>query len=480
MLRYKSTTIISDIKDFFTSDEKAVNSLITLLQSVSFSLSDIFKSVDKNNSQYSGMQKLIILLFFLFFEIKNSSVYQKSSLYNVFSGGKDLFYRMLNNPNMSWRRLLYRINIRLLKKVEIHSTVSQSERCLIVDDTDLPKTGKCMELIGKVFSHVTHVYKLGFKGLFLGYHDGTCFTGLDFSLHGEKGKNKKRPYGLTKKELKKRYAKKRKKDSSGYQRKEEYFENKIDRTITMVRQAIRKGIRFDYLLVDSWFTCSKIIQFIKTRHVICHFLGMIKMGKTKYQYSAKEMTSKEIASDLSRKKKVKHSKKLNCWYSEIIVEYKGYKVKLFFCRASKRASWNALLTTNLNLNFEEAYRIYSKRWTIEVFFKECKQYLNLCKCQSQDFDAQIATISICILQYNLLSVVKRFEGYETWGELFRAVQADTLELTVCERIWKIIIELLSELADFFETELEILMEKIFSENERFTKLLKSNFIVLDT
>lgn len=30
----------------------------------------------------------------------------------------------------------------------------------------------------------------------------------------------------------------------------------------MVREAIRKGIRFDYLLVDSWFTCAYFNQTI--------------------------------------------------------------------------------------------------------------------------------------------------------------------------------------------------------------------------
>jgi hypothetical protein len=53
-----------------------------------------------------------------------------------------------------------------------------------------------MELIGKIFSHVTHTSNFGFKGLFMGYHDGKSFFSLDFSLHGEKGKNQNKPYGL--------------------------------------------------------------------------------------------------------------------------------------------------------------------------------------------------------------------------------------------------------------------------------------------
>ncbi|MDR2653227.1 MAG: hypothetical protein LBC68_13125, partial [Prevotellaceae bacterium] len=54
--------------------------------------------------------------------------------------------------------------------------------------------------------------------LFLGYHDGTGFFGLDFSLHGEKGKDKNKPFGLTKKQQKARYSKKRDSKSAGKQR----------------------------------------------------------------------------------------------------------------------------------------------------------------------------------------------------------------------------------------------------------------------
>ena len=76
-----------------------------------------------------------------------------------------------------------------------------------------------------------------------------------------------------------------------------------------------------------------------------------------------------------------------------------------------------------------------------------------------------------MLQYNLLSVVKRFNDYETLGELFRATQKDALKLTISEQIWLIIIELIAELSEIFNIEAEMLMEKLFSENEKLTKYL---------
>ena len=64
-------------------------------------------------------------------------------------------------------------------------------------------------MTGKVFSLVTKQSVLAFNGLFWGFHDCKKFFALDFSLHGEEGKNKKRPFGLTAKQLKARYSKHR-------------------------------------------------------------------------------------------------------------------------------------------------------------------------------------------------------------------------------------------------------------------------------
>ena len=54
-------------------------------------------------------------------------------------------------------------------------------------------------------------------------------------------------------------------------------------------------------------------------------------------------------------------------------DFKGIPVKIFFCKMGKKGVWHGLMTTNTELNFEKAFEIYATRWSIEVFFKECKQ-----------------------------------------------------------------------------------------------------------
>ena len=472
MLQHKDRIILSEIKDFFTSSEKAMETIFNFISSLTFS--DKRYGFSKAcNLKYANHTKFALLMLFPFFEVKTSWHYADSTLYRFLSCGKDVFYRLMNDGRIDWRNLSYSINLQLIRKTQKKSKASTNgHRCLIVDDTDLPKTGRFIELIGRIYSHVTHSSNLGFKGLFMGYYDGKSFFSLDFCLHGEKGKNKNKPYGLTHKQIKERYSKRRNKYDKSKERIDDYFSTKITSMIGMIRLAIKKGVRFDYLLVDSWFTCFELVKFITTRRIGCHLLGRIKMGKTRYGAFDKILTAKELLALLRRKKKVKRAKLLRFYYCQQIVDFKGVEVKLFFFKTSRKGNWNAVMTTNTKLTFEEAYKIYSTRWLIEVYFKEAKQYLGLGKCQAQDFDAQIASTTLCMMQYNILSVIKRFHDYETIGELFRASHKDAIKLTLAEQIWLIIIEIMSELSQVLDINTEMFMENLLSENETLTKYLK--------
>ena len=170
--------------------------------------------------------------------------------------------------------------MKLIQKSESHSIGSPTGcKCLIVDDTDMPKTGWNIELIGRIWSHVSNSSKLDCKGLFLGYHDAKSFYGLDFSLHGEKGKNAKKPFGLSPKQTKDRFTKRSSKDSAASTRKAEYFIKKTEILLMMIRRAISKGLSFDYLLVDSWFVSDGLVSFVLGCTKKFHLLGMAKMGK---------------------------------------------------------------------------------------------------------------------------------------------------------------------------------------------------------
>jgi hypothetical protein len=471
MPRSKSTKLFSEITDFFSSSEKAINKTIELYKVIQTAPKRI-----SNNSNWPTEYKkgdiFLLLLLMPLYSVKNVKKYLTSSLYSYLEASKDTLYRFKNNAKISWRSIAYSVIKRILSRIgEKGTTDSSSPKCLIIDDSDLPKKGKFIEHISRIWSHVNHRSVLGFKGLFLAYWDSKSLIGLDFTLHKEKGRNQKYPFGLKPSEYKKQYKKTRDKESAGQCRIEELLENKIDNAISMIKRAYRNNIVFEYVLMDSWFVCDKIIKQVCS--LGSDVIGMSKIGKAKYIYKNKDRTAKQIVDDLRKTNKIRWVKRLKLYVAESLVEYKGVKLRVYFCRNTKRGKWHLLVSTNKTLSITQAYEIYSIRWGIEVFFKESKQHFGLGKSQSRDFDAQIADTTLSMMQFNIFSLAKRFADYETLGELFDKTKDAIIELTVCKRIWGFFLEIIGIIGELFEIEFDDLISKLINANNaNDNKLLK--------
>ena len=384
---------------------------------------------------------------------------------------KDVFYRFLNEEWFDWRKMLY-LTAKRFRTLTASSEKTTTPTCGIIDDSLLPKTGEKIEGIGKVFDHIKKKSVLGFRCLLYCFGDGKSVYPLDFSLHAEKGKDKKRPYGLSKKKLKERYFHQRDPKSPGSKRIQELYRDKINTAISMIKRAAKHGFVPQYLLCDSWFSSEKFITSIrKIKQGAMHFLGMVRQDKRKYLYNGKELTAAELLKQL--KSTAKRCRKLNSCYFEVVVEYKAAgRLKLFFSRFSRKGQWKLLATTDLSLNYLKAMEIYSLRWGIEALFKECKQHLNLGKCQSNDFAAQIAETSISSMLYTMLAFYKRTHAYETLGRLFDHLKNQLLEATIAERLWLIFLELQKILAEIFEIDIEDCLSKLIN-SEKAEALLRS-------
>ena len=144
---------------------------------------------------------------------------------------------------------------------------------------------------------------------------------------------------------------------------------------------------------------------------------------------------------------------------------------LYFCRKGKKGKWKTLLSTNLSSNFTQTIETYQIRWSIEVFFKESKQYLGLGKSQSTDFDVQIADTTIVMMQHIFLSIKKRMENYETLGKLFENTKAECLEVKLHQRLLALLIAI-AEIIDeiFTETDSCKLIATMINKPKAFEKL----------
>lgn len=423
-----------------TSSEKMADRFLQWLHF--FQFRSVYKTLDKVKEKGFNPSDLLKVLVLLPFTGRSTiASFLDSRYFGLSIASKDSYYRLKRSQEIDWEDCHFGFVKRFVKIVEKNKSSSESSSveqptCLAVDDSVLQKVGKTIEGVGKLWDHVNQRYVLGYRLLLLGYFDGKSFLPVNFTLHREKGKKANKPYGLTKEEYNAQFGQNRGAESITGRRKAAMDVDKISTAVHMIRKACR-SLRVEYLLMDSWFTCEKMLLLAKELKV--NLIGMMKMGNAKYVYKGEEYSAKALLSRLESQRK--RCRKLNAHYILVDVIYKGHPVRLYFSRFGKQASWQLILSTDLNIGYVKTMEIYQIRWSIEVFFKEAKQLLNLGKCQAEDLAAQFCDITVVMIQYILLTLRKRFGAYETKGALFREAEEKLVTLTLDQRLWGLFLEI---------------------------------------
>jgi hypothetical protein len=468
MLQRKDINKISELKNGFTPRWLEPDFISSSLKC--FTFSNLCRVVSEIKARGYSFEWLMTILLSMPF-IGSSTVHSmlNGCVSHYIEAKKDTFYRLKNNPGISWRMVLWLFAAKFKLLTSNGFNKNAGLKCMIFDDTLIEKTGRYIEKVSRVWDHVAQKAVLGFKLLLMGYWDGTSLVPLDFSLHREPGQNKEKPFGLKKKELKKQYKKEREKDSPSDERAKEADLSKINCAIKMFKRAISLGFIVDYVLMDSWFTCDAFVDAVlSVKKQTVHLIGMYKIARTKFLYNGKMYTYSQIRNLAG---KPKRCRKLGMYYAQAEVGIKGRKIALFFSKRGKNGKWKVLLCTNTQLSFIQMIEIYQTRWTIEVFFKESKQLLGLGKCQSNDFDAQVAEATITMIQHMLLTLRYRVDNYESMNGLFSEISESAIQQRLNQRLWGLLIELLQIIATVFDQiDEQELLERIF-QNDRANELI---------
>ena len=464
MLQSKDINKIAELKNGFTPRWLEPDFILSSLKSFSFSaVCKCLAPLKQKGYSFESIFSILISLPFLGLPTVHS--FTGSVLAEHIQARKDVFYRLKNNTGICWRMILWMFGLKFIKLVAAQEdNRGNSPRCLIFDDSFLFKTGRYIEKISRMFDHVSKRFLLGYKLLAMGYWDSTSFIPLVFSLHRERGKNANKPFGLKKKEYRKQYRKKREKNTPSWDRVREADSTKIDSALRMFRRAISQGVKVDYVLMDSWFTCEAFVKAVRrVKKQTVHLIGMYKTPKTKFTFNGERLTHSQIRNKLGNPKRCR---KLKLHYKEAMAEYNGVPIKMFFSRKGSKGKWRVFITTDTSLSFIRMIEIYQIRWTVEVFFKEAKQLLGLGRCQSNDFDARIADTTITMIQYILLTLKFRFEHYETKGALFSHIRDGIIETRLNERLWGLFVELIRVMVVLFDDMDEMDLLKRILEDER--------------
>jgi hypothetical protein len=460
MLRDKVTNKFSELQNNFSSEQMKSSTIFQMLKSLKLSANFAeFNHLKTKGYAFGFVLSLLIWMVIQSKKTVNLSLSELSD--NGIHLEKDVFYRLKNSEKICWRRILWYIVNRFLQQTQRSSDNCESPpkkskpRCLILDDTLLEKTGRKIEKIGKVWDHVNQRMALGFRLLLGLYYDGKSAIPVDFSIVREKGQKTEKPFGMSKKHLRAQYSKKRAKNSEGILRVKELDISKIELSIQIFLRAVLHGIIPDYVLCDSWFTCASLIAAVRQKG--SHLIGMYKIVTTKFDYLGKKLSYKQILHLASKEKRCKKTK---LYYKTARVLYNDIPVTLFFSKVGINGDWKVILTTDTKLSFIKTIEIYQIRWSIEIFFKEAKQLLNLSGCQSSAFDAQIAETTITMIAYILLAFRFRYDHYETMGGLFRVISAETLQKTIDIRLWELFVDLVKTICQLIEKDFEDVMDLI--------------------
>jgi len=157
----------------------------------------------------------------------------------------------------------------------------------------------------------------------------------------------------------------------------------------MIKRAIKHGFIAQYVLCDSWFTSYDFIKDIRViKGGAMHIIAGIRADKRKYNHDGEMFNAKQLTAQCKANSKEKRCRAFNIRYYELVVDYGDIGlIKLLICRYPGQKEWRCFICTDINLPFIEIMRIYGIRWKIEIMFEYQKQFLNLGKCQSNDFDA---------------------------------------------------------------------------------------------
>lgn len=349
-------------------------------------------------SPYQVFQFLMLLAF------QGKNLYRfLASKYGEKALSKNTYYRFLNSPTYNWRRFLNQLSANV---ISVFDKLTRPERikALVLDDSVIERSrSKEVELLANTYDHVFHKFVRGFTLLALGWTDGYSFVPVDFAMLSSR--NKRNRYREHSDKIDKR--------TNGFKRRKEAVLPKPEVAMQLIRNALRQGIRADYVLMDSWFTTEPMLKSIRKEGL--EVIGMVKQLKQFYSYKGRFYKLDSLRTLLPKNTG-------NDILGSVIAETKnGIKVKLVFVRnRNKKSEWLTILSTDLSLSDEEIVRTYGNRWSIEVFFKTAKSFLKLgTEFQGRSYDMMISHTTMVFTRYIILEWLRRNHNDEkTLGELF--------------------------------------------------------------
>jgi SRSO17 transposase len=289
------------------------------------------------------------------------------------------------------------------------ATAWKSYGVMSIDDVLLEKTGKHIAGVGKFFNHSEGRFCLG--------------QNLVTSHYADREKHYPIDYGLYLKE-----------DSD--EAKREGFSTKIRLACMLVEDAVKRRIPAKTFVFDSWFMCNELTALIEknSKDWISKLKSnrLVRCGK---EYVQTMKFAKAIPPEKFSKTQI--GKKTYWTYTKVVMLKdceKKVRIVVSYDNEKLEGEPEIFVTNRTDWHSKGILTIYSKRWTVETFYRDAKQNLGL-------GDSQLRTLAgirrhwyLVLTAYSLLkrricesSLGRRAISVRTIGEACRSVRMNALE-----------------------------------------------------
>jgi len=342
----------------------------------------------------------------------------------------EILYSFWGRVDISWRKFARKVSKKIAVTTRLHT---DQNACFVIDDTLKARRGKKVEGTSRHHDHNSGKSLQGHQLLELGLIGEKGFLPLDRQL-----------YMGNKNAISREFKDKRSACARDMKRAEDEDKNQMLKR--MLKTAVNDGYKARYLLADSWFGSKTNIESVLNLEL--HTILQMKRGTQKYRIGDQDYTAKQLYAKYQRKLKSTTEKGL---YKTFRIEAKinletdqnkppRWQEILLILSAPKRAesnNWVIFLSTDLSLTAEEVLSIYSKRWSIEVYFKEAKQSFGLLREQSGKYQVAYASVHLAAVRYMLIYDVMQSKGALSYGEQRDKISGQLQILTYSGLLWQL-------------------------------------------
>ncbi|MBF0601894.1 IS4 family transposase [Limosilactobacillus oris] len=348
---------------------------------------------------------------------------------------------ILNDGRINWQKLLCLVAAKIISILT--PFIDKRRRlALIVDDTLMERAYSTKtELLARIYDHDQHRYSTGYRNLTIGWSDGNTFLPVNCALMSTR---KKTNLVGSKSSITDQR-------TIAGQRRSQAQRKMNEVVLELISQALRLGVTAKYVLFDSWYSSPQMFWHLKELGL--ESVAMLKRSsKVYYRYRGRNYSIKALYQRLLNSKRPAGQSYL---YSSIVeANFQGqvFPVKIVFvAKKGVRNQYLVLASTNTNLTPQQIIQLYSRRWSIETYFKTAKQYLRLNKSQIQSYDGQVAQITVTAMTYILLAWQERLNKDDrTLGDLFYLMNDSLPEVKFIEALVYLLKTLQSLGADFID------------------------------